>query len=58
MYRTFNCGVGMVAVVPEHKADSAVALLNAEGEQAWVIGSIEAKTNDEDPSVEFLGNRL
>jgi phosphoribosylformylglycinamidine cyclo-ligase len=41
MYRTFNCGVGMIACVPADKADAAVALLNAEGEQAWVIGHIE-----------------
>jgi phosphoribosylformylglycinamidine cyclo-ligase len=41
MYRTFNCGVGMIACVPADKADSAVALLNAEGEQAWIIGHIE-----------------
>ena len=40
MYRTFNCGVGMIAAVPAEKADAAVALLNAEGEQAWIIGQI------------------
>jgi len=40
MYRTFNCGVGMIAAVPADKADAAVALLNAEGEQAWIIGQI------------------
>lgn len=55
MFRTFNCGVGMMVVVPEDKADSAVALLNAEGEQAWIIGSIEEKTAQEE-SVEFTGN--
>jgi len=41
MYRTFNCGVGMIAAVPADKADAAIALLNAEGEQAWIIGHIE-----------------
>jgi len=41
MYRTFNCGVGMVIAVPADQADSAVALLQQEGEKAWVIGQIE-----------------
>ncbi|KDE38425.1 Phosphoribosylformylglycinamidine cyclo-ligase [Nitrincola lacisaponensis] len=41
MYRTFNCGVGMVIAVPQaHKAD-ALALLNQLGETAWEIGVIE-----------------
>ena len=41
MYRTFNCGVGMVIAVPADQADSALALLQQEGEKAWVIGQIE-----------------
>ncbi|NOI66630.1 phosphoribosylformylglycinamidine cyclo-ligase [Vibrio sp. 99-8-1] len=40
MYRTFNCGVGLVIALPQQQADKAVQLLNAEGENAWVIGSI------------------
>ena len=48
MYRTFNCGVGMIACVPEDKADAAVALLNAEGEQAWIIGHIEDAVEGEE----------
>jgi phosphoribosylformylglycinamidine cyclo-ligase len=51
MYRTFNCGVGMIAAVPADKADAAVALLNAEGEQAWVIGHIEAAAEGEEQVV-------
>jgi phosphoribosylformylglycinamidine cyclo-ligase len=38
MYRTFNCGVGLVLVVDADKADDAVKLLKAEGENAWIIG--------------------
>jgi phosphoribosylformylglycinamidine cyclo-ligase len=41
MYRTFNCGVGMVVVVPADRADAAIAQLNKAGEQAFLIGSIE-----------------
>lgn len=42
MYRTFNCGVGLVIAVPEANKDAVVAKLQAEGENAWVIGHIEA----------------
>ncbi|QCR35342.1 phosphoribosylformylglycinamidine cyclo-ligase [Nissabacter sp. SGAir0207] len=42
MYRTFNCGVGMVIALPAELADQAVELLNASGEQAWKIGRIQA----------------
>jgi phosphoribosylformylglycinamidine cyclo-ligase len=48
MYRTFNCGVGMVVAVPADQADAAIVLLEAEGEKAWKIGSIEdAKANED-----------
>lgn len=42
MYRTFNCGVGMVITLPEKDVETALALLRQAGEQAWVIGQIEA----------------
>ena len=42
MRRTFNCGVGMVAVVPAGQADEAVAVLEDAGESAWKLGHIEA----------------
>jgi phosphoribosylformylglycinamidine cyclo-ligase len=56
MFRTFNCGVGMIVALPEEKADAAIALLNAEGEQAWLIGEVQAK-GEADEQVEFTGNR-
>lgn len=40
MYRTFNCGVGMIIALPESDVDAAIQLLNAEGEKAWRIGHI------------------
>ncbi|MEQ9923288.1 phosphoribosylformylglycinamidine cyclo-ligase [Pectobacterium brasiliense] len=40
MYRTFNCGVGMIIALPAEQADEAVALLNNSGENAWKIGVI------------------
>jgi phosphoribosylformylglycinamidine cyclo-ligase len=44
MYRTFNCGIGMVAVVPDAEAAAAVEFLAARGEDARVIGQIGAGT--------------
>jgi phosphoribosylformylglycinamidine cyclo-ligase len=42
MYRTFNCGIGMIAVVrPEHVAQ-ALQLLGEAGERVSVIGEIRA----------------
>ncbi|MBR1613362.1 MAG: phosphoribosylformylglycinamidine cyclo-ligase [Succinivibrio sp.] len=40
MFRTFNCGVGMIAVVSKEEAQKAVEVLNAAGEKAWVLGEI------------------
>ena len=40
MYRTFNCGIGMVAIVPGEHAQTAVNLLNSSGETASVIGEV------------------
>jgi len=40
MYRTFNCGVGMVLAIPPDSADQAIVLLEAAGETVWRIGEI------------------
>ena len=42
MLRTFNCGIGMVLAVPRERADAAVALLRAAGEQVFTIGAVTA----------------
>jgi len=54
MYRTFNCGVGMVIALPENQAQEAVAQLNAAGERAFVVGRIAPAAGDE-PRVELQG---
>jgi phosphoribosylformylglycinamidine cyclo-ligase len=38
--RTWNCGVGMVAIVDAATADLAIAALAARGMQTWVAGSV------------------
>ena len=42
MARTFNCGIGMVAIVSEADADRVIARLAEAGETAMAIGRIEA----------------
>ena len=41
MYRTLNCGVGMVICVPAAAEAEALKLLTESGEQAFVLGTIE-----------------
>ncbi|MDH5784722.1 MAG: phosphoribosylformylglycinamidine cyclo-ligase [Chromatiales bacterium] len=41
MYRTFNCGVGMVVAVSADEAERAIEILRSNGEEAVVIGTIE-----------------
>ena len=40
MFNTFNMGVGMSVVVPELEADKALAILRANGQDAYVIGHV------------------
>ena len=40
--RTFNCGIGMVAIVSESDADAVAAALETAGETVHRIGAIEA----------------
>lgn len=42
MYRTFNCGVGMIVVVPAAQLDNALSQLQQAGETAWHLGEIQA----------------
>lgn len=48
MYRTFNCGVGMIIALPAEQADAAAQFMQEAGEQAWVIGHIEAASEQEE----------
>ena len=43
MYRTFNCGIGMILVVPGDQAPALVSHLEVAGEDARVIGEITAE---------------
>ncbi|TCN30950.1 phosphoribosylformylglycinamidine cyclo-ligase [Sinorhizobium americanum] len=43
MLRTFNCGVGMIAVAPAAEADSVAAVLAGEGETVFPLGRMVAR---------------
>lgn len=46
MLRTFNCGVGMVAIVPADKADQVNAVFRREGETVVRLGEVVAASGD------------
>ncbi len=51
MYRTFNCGIGMVLIVASQDVESATKLLREQGETVWQIGKIRAQASGEAPTV-------
>jgi len=54
MRRTFNCGVGMVAVVAANELDDAVQVLRDHGENAWHIGRITPAHAKSQGSVQYV----
>lgn len=46
MFRTFNMGIGMIAVVKEEEADKAMRVLEEAGEKAYRIGRIISGSQD------------
>jgi len=52
MFRTFNCGVGMVLVIENKHRDGCLQLLGELGEQAWEIGEIVERNSG--PSVALV----
>jgi len=47
MLRTFNCGIGMVAIVPAAEADAVIAVLEQNGEKAVRLGEVVPAQGDE-----------
>lgn len=48
MYRTFNCGIGMVLVVAKENAEKAKDMLEMMGETVYTVGHIETRGENED----------
>ncbi len=53
MLRTFNCGVGMIAVVDADNAEHCLETLLQQGENAWIIGDVIAE--EDEPKVVYVG---
>ncbi len=47
MYRTFNCGIGMVVIVAQEDADAIQAFLADQGETVYRLGNIRSRNGDE-----------
>ena len=47
MYRTFNCGIGMVLCVAGEDSAAVLSSLHQAGETAWPIGTVHARAADE-----------
>ncbi len=46
MVRTFNCGIGMICVVPADKADEVMAVLAREGETVVRLGALTPRGSE------------
>ena len=57
MERTFNMGIGMVAVVAAGDADAAVRLLNERGCRSWVCGTVRGRADGEQGDAEAKGGQ-
>jgi phosphoribosylformylglycinamidine cyclo-ligase len=56
MERTFNMGVGMVAVVAAEDVDRALAVLTARHVPGWVLGEIASASDPDGSRAELHGN--
>lgn len=56
MRRTFNLGIGLIAVVEQSRADAAIEALRSAGEDAWRLGTLDAAGSDEKPHVRYVGD--
>lgn len=53
MYKTFNCGVGLVLCINKKHTDNALSFFNKLGENAWVLGKV-LPMNENNESVYFI----
>lgn len=61
MLQTFNCGVGMVFILPQEDARSCIAWFKNKGIQAYLIGELtlrQANTPLSSPQVQYSGQLL
>ncbi|WP_372964067.1 phosphoribosylformylglycinamidine cyclo-ligase [Marinobacter sp.] len=59
MYRTFNCGIGMIVCVPADQKDLAIDTLKTLGERVWQVGVIEtAETSSSASEIRYAPGLL
>lgn len=54
VHRVFNCGIGMVVVVPAAQADAVAATLAGQGETVYRLGEIAERDGDDAPQVTIV----
>ena len=47
MYRTFNCGIGMVVISAKEDADAVQVFLSEQGETVYRLGAVRERNGDE-----------
>ena len=55
LLKTFNCGIGMILVVPSSEVRSVVEILKQQGEETMLLGNIVESQNDKE-KISFRGN--
>jgi phosphoribosylformylglycinamidine cyclo-ligase len=55
MKRTFNNGIGMIAIVPEQVTSEVVARLRGMDEKVFIIGEI-VKRSETGPRIDWVEN--
>ena len=55
MLRTFNCGVGLIAVTQKERANDIIAAFESAGERAFEIGTLLPSQGHE-PAVRYRGS--
>lgn len=57
MYRTFNCGLGMIAVINKADVDSTMELLRGQGENPILVGRVEGTGGEPEVVIHHAGTR-
>jgi phosphoribosylformylglycinamidine cyclo-ligase len=56
MFRTFNCGIGLILCIPENEVKQAIELLTELDELVWQIGVV-AESQQKEPVVKFINDK-